>query len=64
LTPVQLAGRIVGVYAELPARLARCRSPFELLLEQWLIGPRLLAAFQQDPDATISRDRKTGGRPA
>jgi hypothetical protein len=55
-TPLHVAGRVIGVYAELPLRLARCRSPFELLLEQWLLGPRLMAALQPDADTPSDRD--------
>ena len=46
LTATDVAGRVIRVYAELPSRLAQCRSPFEILLEQWLTGPRLFAALQ------------------
>jgi len=56
LTPADVARRVIGVYAELPLRLARCRSPFELLLEQWLLGPRLMAALQSDADTLSDRD--------
>ena len=45
-TATDAASRVIRVYAELPSRLAQCRSPFEILLEQCLIGPRLLAALQ------------------
>jgi hypothetical protein len=44
--PAAAAGRVIRVYAELPARLTRSTSPFEFFLEQWLVGPRVLAALQ------------------
>jgi hypothetical protein len=43
------AGRVMRIYADLPLRLARCRTPFELYLEQCLVGPRVLAALRPDP---------------
>jgi hypothetical protein len=46
VTPAEATGRAIRVYAELPARLARSRSPFEFFLEHWLVGPRVLAALQ------------------
>ena len=48
-TATNVASRVIRVYTELPLRLAQCRSPFEILLEQCLIGPRLLAALQPHP---------------
>lgn len=39
-------GRVVGVYLELPFRLARCITPFQVWAEQMLAGQRLLSAWQ------------------
>jgi hypothetical protein len=52
MAPPDIAARVMRVYAELPGRLARCRSPFELWVEQWLVGSRLLAALQPPPQVT------------
>ena len=49
MMPANVVARVMRVYAELPLRLARCRTPFELHLEQCLVGPRLIAALQPDP---------------
>jgi hypothetical protein len=38
-------GRLVGVYLELPFRLARCVTPFQVWAEQMLAGQRLLLAL-------------------
>jgi hypothetical protein len=34
LTMIAMMGRVMGAYAEFPARLARCRSPMDIWLEQ------------------------------
>ena len=34
LTTIAMMGRVMGAYAELPARLARCRSPMDIWFEQ------------------------------
>jgi hypothetical protein len=39
-------GRVVSVYLELPFRLARCVTPFQVWAEQMLAGQRLLSAWQ------------------
>jgi len=39
-------GRVVGVYLELPLRLARCVTPFQVWAEQMWAGQRLLSAWQ------------------
>ena len=39
-------GRMAGVYLELPFRLARCVTPFQVWTEQILAGQRLLSAWQ------------------
>jgi hypothetical protein len=39
-------GRVVGVYLELPFRLARCVTPFQVWAEQMLAGQRLLSAWR------------------
>jgi hypothetical protein len=39
-------GRVVGIYLELPFRLARCVTPFQVWSEQMLAGQRLLSAWQ------------------
>jgi hypothetical protein len=40
-------GRVVGVYLELPFRLARCVTPFQVWTEQLLAGQKLLSAWHQ-----------------
>jgi len=39
-------GRVVGVYLELPLRLARCVTQFQVWAEQMWAGQRLLSAWQ------------------
>ena len=39
-------GRLLGVYAEFPARLAQCRSPMDLWLEQARFTQRVFAECQ------------------
>jgi hypothetical protein len=39
-------GRVVGVYLELPFRLVRCVTPFQVWREHLLVGQRLLSAWQ------------------
>jgi hypothetical protein len=39
-------GRVVGVYLELPFRLVRCVTPFQVWREHLLAGQRLLSAWQ------------------
>ena len=39
-------GRVVGVYLELPFRLARCVTPLQVWREQMLAGQRLVSAWQ------------------
>lgn len=34
LTVATMMGRVMGAYAELPARLSRCRSPIDIWFEQ------------------------------
>ena len=34
LTMIAMTGRVMGAYAELPARLSRCRSPLDIWFEQ------------------------------
>jgi hypothetical protein len=38
-------GRVVGVYLELPFRLARCTTPFQVWVEQMRAGQQLLSAW-------------------
>jgi hypothetical protein len=40
-------GRIIAVYLELPFRLARCTTPFQLWAEQMRASQQLLSAWQQ-----------------
>jgi hypothetical protein len=39
-------GRVVGVYLELPFRLSRCVTPFQVWAEQMLAGQRLISAWR------------------
>jgi hypothetical protein len=43
-----VAARVFGVYAELPMRFARCRTPFEVMVEQYQTGRRFIEAFRVD----------------
>jgi hypothetical protein len=42
-------GRVMGAYAELPVRLAQCRSPMDLWLEQTRFAQRIFSAYQSTP---------------
>jgi hypothetical protein len=46
LMMIGVMGRLVGVYAELPARLAQCRSPMDLWLEQARFTQRVFTECQ------------------
>jgi hypothetical protein len=39
-------GRVVGVYLELPFRIARCTTPFQVWAEQMRASQQLLSAWQ------------------
>jgi hypothetical protein len=43
---VGMMGRLMGVYAELPARLAQCQSPMDLWLEQARFTQRVFTECQ------------------
>ena len=47
LMPSNPFGCIVAVYLELPFRLARCTTPFQLWAEQVRASQQLLSAWQQ-----------------
>jgi hypothetical protein len=46
LTMLGIMGRVMGIYAELPARLAQCRSPMDLWLEQARFTQRVFSECQ------------------
>jgi hypothetical protein len=46
LMMIGVMGRLIGVYAELPARLVQCRSPMDLWLEQARFTQRVFAECQ------------------
>ena len=46
LMPTNLFGRVVGVYLELPFRMARCTTPFQVWAEQMRASHELLSAWQ------------------
>jgi hypothetical protein len=41
-----MMGRLMGAYVEFPARLAQCRSPMDLWLEQAQFAQRILSECQ------------------
>ncbi len=51
LTMIATMGRVMGVYAEFPARFARCRSPMDIWLEQARFVQRVFS------EATATTDR-------
>jgi hypothetical protein len=57
LTVIGIMGRVMGAYAEFPARLAQCRSPMDIWSEQARFVQRL---FNASP---VSVDRPLSGRP-
>jgi hypothetical protein len=57
LTVMAMMGRVMGAYAEFPARLAQCRSPMDIWSEQARFVQRL---FNASP---VSVDRPLSGRP-
>jgi hypothetical protein len=56
LTVIAMMGRLMGAYAEFPARLAQCRSPMDIWSEQARFLQRL---FNASP---VSVDRPLSGR--
>jgi hypothetical protein len=56
LTVIAMMGRVMGAYAEFPARLAQCRSPIDIWSEQARFVQRL---FNASP---VSVDRPLSGR--
>jgi hypothetical protein len=56
LTVIAVMGRVMGAYAEFPARLAQCRSPMDIWSEQARFVQRL---FNASP---VSVDRPLSGR--
>ena len=56
LTVIAMMGRVMGAYAEFPARLAQCRSPMDIWSEQARFVQRL---FNASP---VSVDRPLSGR--
>jgi hypothetical protein len=56
LTVIGIMGRVMGAYAEFPARLAQCRSPMDIWSEQARFVQRL---FNASP---VSVDRPLSGR--
>jgi hypothetical protein len=46
LPPPNPFGRVVGVYLELPFRLARCTTPLQIWAEQMRASQQLLSAWQ------------------
>ena len=51
LTMIELIGRVMGAYAEFPARLAQCRSPMDIWLEQARFMQRVFS------ESTATTDR-------
>jgi hypothetical protein len=56
LTVIAMMGRVMGAYAEFPARLAQCRSPMDIWTEQARLVQRF---FNTSP---VSVDRPLSGR--
>ena len=46
LTMIGMMGRVMDIYAELPARLAQCQSPMDLWLEQARFTQRVFTECQ------------------
>ena len=51
LTVIAMMGRVMGAYAEFPARLAQCRSPMDIWTEQAKFVQRVSSA------SSVSADR-------
>ena len=51
LTIIAMMGRVMGAYAEFPARLAQCRSPMDIWFEQ--------ASFVQRHVPCVNRSRRS-----
>jgi hypothetical protein len=45
-TPINAFGRALGVYLELPFRMARCTTPLQVWTEQIRASQQLLSAWQ------------------
>jgi hypothetical protein len=46
LAMLQITGRVIGAYAELPLRLARCRTPLDVWGEQMRLSQRLFSVYR------------------
>jgi len=56
LAMVGLMGRVMGAYAELPVRLAQCRSPMDLWVEQARFAQLIFSACQSTTPSGSSPD--------
>ena len=53
LTVIAIMGRVMGAYAEFPARLAQCRSPMDIWSEQARSVQRVFSASPVSADRPL-----------
>jgi hypothetical protein len=53
LMVIGMMGRVIGAYAEFPARLAQCRSPMDILSEQARLVQRVFSASPVSADGSL-----------
>jgi hypothetical protein len=53
LTVIAMMGRVMGAYAEFPARLAQCRSPMDIWSEQARFVQRVFSASPLSADRPL-----------
>ena len=53
LTVIGMMGRVMGAYAEFPARLAQCRSPMDIWSEQARLVQRVFSASPVSTDGLL-----------
>jgi hypothetical protein len=69
LPMIELMGRVMATYAEIPSRLAKCRNPVEFWGEYLRLGQRLFSGFHtvaREPASSPrqQRPRKASGKRA
>jgi len=58
---VEVMGRAMAAYAELPARLLACTSPVQFWAEYFRFGQRLFSGFQVVSQDRAQREHQSGG---
>jgi hypothetical protein len=53
MTVMAMMGRVMGAYAELPARLSRCRHPLDIWFEQARFVQRVFGSSSAPADRPL-----------